>query len=772
MKKIIYSLLFFLLITSSAFAQMAIGEWQAHLAYNNVTQTAPAGNLIYALSNDALFSYDTEDQSIRLYDKVNILSDNSISYIKYSNTHNALIIVYKNSNIDLLINDNIYNIPDFMNKTMSQDKTLNSININGDYAYFSTNFGILILNLKKKEITNTYILNKKVYASIVKDNVIYAATENGLYTGKITDNLLDNSNWTLTDNNVFIDLDLFENKIICNKQDKQDKQDNGIYLYDSNQQSLVQLVGGNYLFEEIYDDKLIVGGNNSIALFDHYDYSPKYMDLEDTFNHLSYTKNNDIYWGSNGDKGLNGYKLVNNKLEKSISSIIPNSPIRNLPYYMTFTNNKLLICGGGMADIRLNNPGTIMMFEDNTWSNFQENGIKEITGLDYKDITSVVQDPNDPNHYFASSGGEGIYEFKNKDFVKLYNINNSTLKNIFPEKLYGLIFTRTNGLQYDKNHNLWMVNAGVDSIINVLKDDGKWISFYHSEISKTETPENIFFDKRGWAWVTIMRGEPGIFCFNTNGTLEDTTDDQTKFIGSFVNQDGTNLGKLNMFSIAEDKNGVIWIGTNKGPLIINNPTNFFNDDFYCTQIKVPRNDGTNLADFLLANEKIRAICIDGANRKWIGTEDNGLFLLSEDGLETIHHFSTSNSPILSNKVQSLAINPNTGELFIGTDQGLISYMSDATEGGTSFSENAHAYPNPVRPDYTGLITVTDLIRDSDVKITDINGNLIYTGTSVGGQFTWNGKNVQGKRVSSGVYLVMAADSEGKEGIATKILVIK
>ena len=764
MKKIIFSLLYFL-ITSVTSAQMAIGEWQAHLAYNNVTQTAPAGNLIYAVSDGALFSYNTEDQSISLFNKVNLLSDTGISYIKYSSIHNTLIIVYKNSNIDLLTNESIYNIPDFMNKTMSQDKTLNSINIVGDYAYFSTNFGILILNLKKKEISNTYVLNKKVYSSVVKDNVIYAATADGLYSGKLSDNLLDANNWVLSNAIAFNQLAIFENKIIGNQPN------NGIYSFDNNSLELTNIISGNFLYMEVFDNKLIAGNGNSIAIFDHYN-SVKYMELDDNFNHLSYTKSNDLYWGSNGDKGLNGYKLNNNKLEKTVSSIIPESPKRNLPYYMTFSNNRLLICGGGMDYDRLNNPGTIMMMEDNKWYNFQEEGIKEVTGLDYKDITSVIQDPNNPEHHFASSGGEGVYEFMNRKFVKLYSINNSSLQTIFPKESYKLNYVRTNGLQYDKNHNLWVLNSYIDSVINVLKDDGKWISFYHPELVGKPTFERIIFDKRGWAWITSMRYEPGVFCFNTNGTLEDTSDDKTKFIGSFINQDGTNLGRLKILSIVEDKDGAIWIGTEKGPIVIYNPTNFFDDDFYCTQIKVPRNDGTNLADFLLSNERINAICIDGGNRKWIGTESNGIFLLSKDGLETIHHFTTENSPLLSNKIQSLALNPKTGELFIGTDQGLISYMSDATEGENTFSETAHAFPNPVKPDYTGLITITGLIRDSNVKITDINGNLIFAGNSVGGQFTWNGRNSKGKKVASGIYLVLAADAEGKEGIATKILIIK
>jgi len=652
-----------------------------------------------------------------------------------------------------------------MNKTMSQDKTLNSINIVGDYAYFSTNFGILILNLKKKEITNTYVLNKKIYSSVVKDNVIYAATADGLYSGKLTDNLLDANNWVLSNAIAFNQLVIFENKIIGNQPN------NGIYSFDNNSLELTSIIGGNFSYMEVFDNKLIAGSGNSIAIFDHYN-SVKYMDLDDNFNHLSYTKSNDLYWGSNGDKGLNGYKLNNNKLEKTVSSIIPESPKRNLPYYMTFTNNRLLICGGGMDYDRLNNPGTIMMMENNKWYNFQEEGIKEVTGLDYKDITSVIQDPNNPEHHFASSGGEGVYEFMNRKFVKLYSINNSTLQTIFPNESYKLNYVRTNGLQYDKNHNLWVLNSYIDSVINVLKDDGKWISFYHPELIGKPTFERIIFDRRGWAWITSMRYEPGVFCFNINGTLEDTSDDKTKFIGSFINQDGTNLGKLKILSIVEDKDGAIWIGTEKGPIVIYNPTKFFDDDFYCTQIKVPRNDGTNLADFLLSNERINAICIDGGNRKWIGTESNGIFLLSEDGLETIHHFTTENSPLLSNKIQSLALNPKTGELFIGTDQGLISYMSDATEGENTFSETAHAFPNPVKPDYTGLITITGLIRDSNVKITDINGNLIFAGTSVGRQFTWNGRNSKGKKVASGIYLVLAADTEGKEGIATKILIIK
>lgn len=766
MKRLITTFCFLLFTVYAIDAQIAIGSWRAHLSYHNTTQSAPAGNIVYALSNGALFSYDKEDSSIRLYNKVNLLSDNNIAYIAYNKTFKILLIIYTNSNIDLLINDDeVYNIPDYKNKDIAQDKTVNSIFFDSDYAYLSTNFGILILNLKKKEISNTYTLNKKVTSSVVYNQTIYAATDEGIYSGKTANNLLDTNNWELINYKVINKLLLFENTLIGNILN------DGIYKYDLTTNSINRIITGNYSFINTFNDKLIAGNTQVIAIFNHVD-SYNYITINDSLLQLSYDGN--TFWGSCGSYGLKGFKYNSetNKLETIYSSIIPNSPIRNLPYYMTFTNNRLLVCGGGMGADRYNNPGTIMMFENESWTNFQEEGIVDKTGVQYKDITSIIQDPRDPEHYFASSGGEGLYEFTNIKFTNLYNLNNSILASALPEDNLKQNYVRTNGLQYDNNNNLWMVNSEVTNIINILKSDGKWINLYYSDIANIPTFERILFDKRGWAWLTSMRYKPGIFCLNTNSTLEDTSDDKTKFISSFTNQDGISLGELRIYCITEDKDGYIWIGTEKGPLVIYNPTTIFDDNFYCTQIKVPRNDNTNYADFLLSSEKVNAICVDGVNRKWIGTQNNGIFLLSEDGLGTIYHFNIDNSPLLSNTIQSIVINPFTGEIFIGTSNGLISYKSDATEAEKTFSETAHAFPNPVRPDYTGLITITGLIRDSNIKITDVNGNLIKEGTSIGGQFTWNGKKSNGKRVASGIYFVLASNSEGKEGIATKILIIK
>ena len=771
MKQLRFLVFLLVIFTSNTIKSQQVGEWRIYKSYHNATQNVAVGSNIYVLSYGSLYSYDNEDKSITTYDKTNLLNDDQIAHISYNNLLKTLVIIYENSNIDLFINEKeIYNLPDLMNKSIT-GKKLNSVFSKDEYLYLSTDFGIVILNIKKKEITNSYVLNKKVNGIVIQNNVIYAATDKGILTGKLTDNLLDNSMWKTLTPVIFNQIMLYDDKILGNNG-------NSIQIINSSDGSTTKLTDGYFTFYNVSDGKLMVGNENSLVIFNGNLQSYYKISQNENFQSLSYNKSKDMYWGSNGNRGLMGYKYNkdNNTLENVVQSILPESPIRNLFEYMNFNNGYLLVAGGGINQDRYSNPGTIMTYKDGNWSSFQEKGISEQTGLRYMDITSVVEDPRDPTHFFASSAGEGVYEFKDNKFVKLYSIGNSTLTSIYPkdyDKANYLEYLRVNGLVYDKNNNLWALSSQVENIINVLKNDNKWVSLDYPEISKKALVKQLMFDSRGWGWLCASSWkEPGLFCFDTNGTLENTRDDKTKLYSNFTNQDGTQLGSLSIFCAVEDKNGAVWIGTDSGPLVVNNPSKVFDSNFYFTQIKVPRNDGTNNADFLLDKEKINTICIDGANRKWIGTEAGGAYLISEDGLETIHHFNMDNSPVPSNNIMSITIDPESGIVYFGTEAGLATYRSDATEGNESFSEEAHAFPNPVKPDYNGYITVTGLVKDSDVKITDSNGNLICTGTSLGGQFSWNGKNSSGKRVASGVYFVLATNKEGKEGIVTKILMIK
>ena len=239
-----------------------------------------------------------------------------------------------------------------------------------------------------------------------------------------------------------------------------------------------------------------------------------------------------------------------------------------------------------------------------------------------------------------------------------------------------------------------------------------------------------------------------------------------------VNQDGISYEVYMIYTVKEDKNGQMWVGTNTGLFVIDDPEKFFNDGIY-KQIKVPRNDGTGLADYLMNGSWIKVITVDEANRKWIGTEDNGVYLLSEDGLETIHHFTVDNSLLPSNNITSITINHSNGEVFIGTNKGLVSFMSDAvTPEEILEKKNIHAYPNPVKADYNGLISIVGLTDNCNVKITDAAGYLINEGVSNGGMYNWNGRNSKGEKVASGVYYVLFHDQEGNESVATKILITR
>ena len=319
-----------------------------------------------------------------------------------------------------------------------------------------------------------------------------------------------------------------------------------------------------------------------------------------------------------------------------------------------------------------------------------------------------------------------------------------------------------------------MTNTGTKDIVKVLKKDNTWTTLHYAEIAKHPTMVDLLFDSRGWLWITSLQADAGLFCAKMNNTPFDVSDDETKLVVEvFRNQDGIGYDINQLCALAEDKNGQMWVGTDKGLFVLSNPKKFFDSNVVFTQIKVPRNDGTNLADYLLNGVYIQTICVDGANRKWIGTKDNGVYLVSADGLETIHHFTTDNSPLSSNSIVSIAIEKETGEVFIGTDNGLVSYMSDATEPVDILKEGLlHAYPNPVRENYTGNISVTGFTTDCNVKIVDSAGTLIYETTSTGGQIVWNGCNMRGDRVSAGVYYVLAYDENGNEGVTTKILIIR
>lgn len=451
-------------------------------------------------------------------------------------------------------------------------------------------------------------------------------------------------------------------------------------------------------------------------------------------------------------------------LKQIVGTLQPGGPKHNYFYCMRFINNLLYTCGGLWGHlVDAGRPGTIQVLDKDNWTIYDDS-IAAKTGIKYVDVNSVDVDPLDPNHVFAGAKS-GLYEFKNGKFIKHYNSENSLITSFNnTSKNYQLITS----IKYDADGNLWMLNSqspSNQSLIEYTKD-GKWVSHHKPELYNLGSLECLMQDSRGLLWfVNNHHGLPSVYCYQAST-------DKLNIYSSFVNEDGTTLTPTYIRYVTEDKNHDIWIGTNIGPILLYKKE-ITSDNPIFTQVKVPRNDGTNYADYLLSGVDISCIAIDGGNRKWFGTNGNGIYVISNDCLTQTHHFTTSNSNLLSNNIESIAINEQSGEIFIGTDKGLCSYMSDANSPNSEMTkDNVWAYPNPVKPNYSGLITITGLSFDADVKIVTANGILVNQGRSNGGIYTWDGKDLNGEKVASGVYMVETATSDGSKGTVCKIAIIK
>lgn len=747
-------------------AQLAVGEWQAHMAYGNTSMNVWFGGRVFAVSEGSLFAYDPEDESIETFDIVQPMSDVCITRIAVCSDEKKLLLVYDNGNIDLMDTaGEVYNMTDLKNSSLT-DKTVNDLCIEGSMAYLATNSGVVAVNIKKREIAATYLTGRQANSCAVMEGALFVALpDDGLYKGILTENLQDANKWTRLSENTFSRLLHFKGGLYALIPN------NAFWSVDAKSGAASKLLDGKFSYLATVNGQMAVAGNGKFYLFDS---AKDYQSVSTTSDITGISYGNSIYWVSASNENLSGYKLEEAALKPCVSPINLNAPKSNLFYRMFLQNGKLYACGGGLFLAPYNNPGVIQIADESgIWITYDGTEAMVATENKFKDITCLAIDPQDENHLFAASGSYGLFEFQDGKFVARYTTENSSVGCIhsWPSRAY------VDGLKYDDEGNLWILSSIADDVIAVYTKDKKWINISHEQISRKYTMRETFFDRRGWMWCCSPNWSgPGIFILNHNNTLENTSDDQVVWIGEFLNQDGDRLENSLIYCMVEDKEGSLWIGTSNGTWLVSNPEQLLtnqSETATITQVKIPRNDGTNLADYLLAGTTILSMAIDGANRKWVGTEKDGIFLLSADGLEEIHHFTTENSPLPSDEIQCIAVDEQSGLVYIGTAKGLVTYQSDATEAQTSFSEsNVRAYPNPVRPDYEGYISITGLMMNSQVKITDSYGSLIHEGTSIGGSFSWNGRNSKGRRVASGVYHVMATDENGSEGIVTKIVVVR
>ena len=455
------------------------------------------------------------------------------------------------------------------------------------------------------------------------------------------------------------------------------------------------------------------------------------------------------------------------KYYETISTLQPGGPKYNDFGFMKFINEKLYTCAGSYYK-----PGAVQVLSNNSWQIYQDDQISSTTGVTYQGLMCLdVEQTSQGDHVFAG-GRNGMYEFLNGNFVKYYDYTNSPIERYDGQNKEYQIVT---GVKFNGNA-LWILNSQAPTASLMKLENGQFTKYNKSELMKLEGNGfrnksngklcNIMVDSRGLMWfVNDNWVRPAFYRYNPST-------DEIKAYETFVNQDGSTIGNLfGVKYITEDLDNNIWIATDQGPFMLTKD-DVLNDETTLTQVKVPRNDGTNYADYLLAGLNITAIAVDAGGRKWFATNGNGVYLISADNMTQLQHFTTENSNLLSDVVTSLAINNKTGEVFFGTENGLCSYISDATETNEDMTtDNVYAYPNPVTPGYTGLITIVGLAYNADVKILSANGALITEGRSNGGSFTWDGCNKSGQRVASGIYMVVTATSTGQKGTVCKIAIV-
>ncbi len=763
----------FLIIVGSSI--LANGQWIDYLSYSSANKVIEAESKIYCATTGGLFTYNKTDNSVEKLSGINGLSDVGIQTIGYGEESGVILIAYENSNVDLIIGNEVFNLSDIKRKQISGDKKIYNILFIDKTAYLSCGFGIVALNLDKKEVKDTYYIGDNGSSVLVLDmtsdgQFLYAATEEGLFKADINSpNLQDFTNWSHIDNiqnptGIFDQLEYFNGSIIANYSGGDSSSDK-LYRLEGDSWSAYLPVVTNIDDIQVKGSTLVLARMGQVDL---YDLDGRRLEKIDSYSFSEYNvsgihassatlDSEGVLWIADSEIGL--VKKSSQAYELSI----PSGPADNEIFCLLGNGDDLWVSSGGRNAIwnNLFYSPQFQLLREGEWTVFNKNTYSELASI--HDIVCMAVDPNDPDHVFAGSWGGGIVEFNDKQFVDRYNQFNSSLQTALPGNP-DPNFVRIGGMAFDSQGNLWATNALVDKPLSVFKTDGNWESFDFTGIPTNYDLGQIVITENDDQWIVLPRGHD-LFVRKGDGSVS------KKLLSTawFNSTQGDIFTRLNdIYSIAIDREGEIWIGTSKGVAVYRSPEKIWETNpFYSEQPGLDLND--NIYHPLLETETVTAIAINGANRKWFGTKNSGVFLISKNGDREIEHFTESNSPLLSNEITSISIKPD-GEVFFGTSKGLISFQGAAAEPKDDYSD-VYAYPNPVREDYDGDIMISGLIEDTDVKITDISGNLVYETKSLGGQAVWNGRNLLGNRVSTGVYMVLGNDKLGEQTFVTKILFI-
>lgn len=766
-RKIIFTLIIGFLLSYRLLPQdpiQPIGEWREHLPYHSAIDVDGDDKIIYCATPYSLFSVDLSENSISRISRLNGLTETGVEAINYNSLSGKLLIGYKSSNIDILYRNDVINIPDIKIDNIVGDKAIYNIYASGKYFYLSTGLGVIVIDADKYEVKDSWFIGSsggqvKVNGFTTDNSFYYAATDEGLKRTPL--NTIDPANylnWSVLSGSNNLSSGLCENVITVQNEIYVLKNDS-VFKFNGNSWTL-------FFNDAGWEIKNLNGSGGKIIISEiRNDGSAKIVSLntDGTLARLLQQQNlienpektiliNNNYWVADSSGGLTKFMSV------GFENYNLNSPQSIATGQLVFDHSNLY-AAAGTVDINWqgqNNKNGLYQFSNGEWTNYNYRINARLDSV--PDIISIAIDPIDESIWSGSFGG-GLVHIKQANNIEIFKQNSFINPSTTDPNSY-----RVAGLSFDNDKNLWISNYGAAQSIVVKKTDGSTKTFSPPFSLNQFAVSQIIIDDENQKWIVSPLGN-GLLCFNDRNTIDNSNDDSWKLYRA-----GAGVGNLpsnNVLCIAKDKNGFIWIGTDDGIGVIQCPQNVFAAGSCEAILPVVTQGGFN--QFLFKGERVRSIAVDGADRKWVATK-NGVWLISSEGDKVIYRFTETNSPLLSNDVNEIAVNGKTGEVFFATANGICSYRSTATEGSGK-NENVLVFPNPVPPGYKGTIAIRGVVDNAIVKITELDGRLVYQTRALGGQAVWDGKDYRGRQISTGIYLVLISDDGRKENLATKIIFV-
>ena len=766
MKKCIQ--IFILLFINITFSQVDYSNtWEDFYSYNNVKDFVKIESKIYAIVDNAIFTFDINTSEVTKISSVNGLSGEITTSLHYSKTLNKIVIGYETGLLEIIDSENTITIAkDIVNFNYSGSKQIHNITEYNNRLYLSTPFAIIVYDIETLQFGDTYFIgNQSSEINInqikIHEDIIYAVTENGIFTANVTDsNLIDFNNWTQNFSGNFSTIEVFNNQVFVSNNNSLYTLENGNLILQKTVALPIKALKSSEEYLAITTNRAVYVNNiNNVEIVN---FSTNSTDLYYFNSNTAFFEDNTLYIATL-EFGIlkSDFSAISN-----FEEIHPEGPVSNLPFSIAVNNNNLwVVYGGYTTSYRpLGRRAGYNHFNGDNWVNTPYNPEYVV-----KDLVHITFDPSNSNKVYLSSWNDGILIIEDDIITAHWNHLNSGLEKLdFPSNP-NFISIRINGAAFDNQGNLWIANAWVDNRVKKLSSNGNWSSFDMSSVITNPAfgLNELVVDKTTNIWIGSRRN--GVLVFNENGNNKKSlTTEQTK--GS--------LPDLNVRTVKVDMNNRIWIGTKKGLVVYNDAANVFNENIIDATPVIILDDG--IPKKLLGEQPINSIAIDGANNKWFGTEIGGALQTNPSGAITLQNFNKDNSPLPSNNILKIAIDNSSGKVFFATDKGIVAYNSNVSSYGDSLPE-VYAYPNPSTKN-NEFITIdgrngAHLPSGTNVKILDASGNLVYE-TNIsegqelfGGKVVWNKTNLAGNKVASGIYLVLLITKDNLETRVAKIAII-